>query len=674
MSLRTRTRVVALVSTLVLLTLLVVFMATYQARTHVEQELALTGTLRAQITQLRTDVFAYLLHPLGDRRTKVETAFAAIDGLVAQEARTIAALIENNAAFAQHWTNLHQSVDHLRLHFPANAPGFAGEDEQIADRILADSDSLARSMNQVLHHAVERLITVTAREKLVLGVLLVAIVGLGLGFFLAFQRAILAPVAQIRAAAIRIADGDIETRIQSRRRDELGELAQAFDRMLDQLQDTTVSRDRLETERAERTLAEHALRASEERLQLAMEVSRSFAFEWEPASGRVQRSANSSDILGLSPDQADQADQETGEDYFERIAPADRERFAAMLESLTPRMDRYRIEYHYIRGDGALVILEESGRGFFDAAGRLQRLVGAAADITERRLAAAAARVAQARYQGLVNANVIGVALTTAAGAIQEANDYYLDLVGYTHMDLAQGSVNWRDVTPPEWLPADEQSLAELQVRGTCTPYEKEYLRRDGTRAQVLIVDAVLPGNHGHILCLALDIAERKRMEQELRNLAITDPLTGAMNRRYLMQALESETQRAQRYGRPLALIMFDIDHFKAINDTHGHDRGDAVLVAVVQQVQRRLRRSDTLARWGGEEFMVLLPETQFPHAMALAEALRRGLHAVPGDGAVTASFGVVAYSPTETLDQWLKRVDDLVFQAKHAGRDRVAA
>jgi diguanylate cyclase (GGDEF)-like protein/PAS domain S-box-containing protein len=671
MSLRTRTRVVALVSTLVLLTLLGVFMATYRARTQVEQDLALTGTLRAQITQLRTAVFAHLLHPHGDRGTKVKTAFAAIDGLVAQEARTIAGLIENDAEFARDWTNLHQSVDHLRLHFPANAPGFAGQDEQIADRILADSDSLARSMNLVLHHAVERLIAVTVREKLVMGVLLVTMVGLGLGFLLAFQRAILDPVAQIRAAAIRIADGDIETRIRSRRRDELGDLAQAFDRMLDQLQDTTVSRDRLEAERTERTLTEHALRTSEERLQLAMEVSRSFAFEWEPASDRVLYSANTGNILGLSPDELEH---EIGQDHFDRIVPEDRERLIDTLNALKPERDRYRTEYRFTRGDGALAILEESGRGFFDAAGRLQRLIGAAADITERRLAAAAARAAQARYQCLVNANVIGVSLATAAGEVLEANDYFLDLVGRTHLELAEGTVSWRDVTPPEWLPADDRALAELNARGTCAPYEKEYLRRDGSRAQVLIVDALLPGNHRQILCLALDIGERKRIEQELRNLATTDPLTGAMNRRHLMQALEGETQRAQRYGRPLALIMFDIDHFKAINDTHGHDRGDAVLVAVVQQVQRRLRRSDTLARWGGEEFMVLLPETPFAHAMTLAESLRRGLHAVPGDCTVTASFGVAAYSPTETLDQWLKRVDDLVFQAKHAGRDRVAA
>ena len=124
-----------------------------------------------------------------------------------------------------------------------------------------------------------------------------------------------------------------------------------------------------------------------------------------------------------------------------------------------------------------------------------------------------------------------------------------------------------------------------------------------------------------------------------------------------------------------VALIMFDLDGFKAINDTRGHDQGDAVLVAVAAQMRERLRHTDILARWGGEEFMILLPETTLAQAAALAEFLRIGLHTLTdsGIGPVTASFGVAQYRPAETLDQWLKRVDDLVFQVKREGRDRVA-
>jgi len=119
---------------------------------------------------------------------------------------------------------------------------------------------------------------------------------------------------------------------------------------------------------------------------------------------------------------------------------------------------------------------------------------------------------------------------------------------------------------------------------------------------------------------------------------------------------------------------MFDIDYFKRINDTFGHEQGDEVLKSTTARVRQRLRRNDVFARWGGEEFMILAIETALPQAVALAETLWAALRDAPfaGIGTVTASFGVTEYQPDETLDQWLKRVDDLTYQAKSRGRDRV--
>ena len=173
-------------------------------------------------------------------------------------------------------------------------------------------------------------------------------------------------------------------------------------------------------------------------------------------------------------------------------------------------------------------------------------------------------------------------------------------------------------------------------------------------------------------LAVVVDISERKRLEAELRRLAITDPLTGVFNRRHLEWVMTTEIDRAQRYARPLALIMFDLDHFKRINDVFGHGQGDAVLKGVVARVRERLRQSDVFARWGGEEFLILMPETALPPALALAESLRAALRDAPfsGIGRVTASFGVAEYRPPETADQWLKRVDERVYQVKRDGRD----
>jgi diguanylate cyclase (GGDEF)-like protein len=161
----------------------------------------------------------------------------------------------------------------------------------------------------------------------------------------------------------------------------------------------------------------------------------------------------------------------------------------------------------------------------------------------------------------------------------------------------------------------------------------------------------------------------------ELNRLATTDSLTGAWNRRYFEQAAAYEIARYDRYGEArLALLLFDLDHFKRINDQHGHPVGDQVLVELTQRVRHRLRASDILARWGGEEFVVLLPHCDREQAVSLAEKLRHLIAAepFPAAGALTASFGVAPYRAEETLATWIQRVDEALYAAKADGRDQV--
>ena len=161
----------------------------------------------------------------------------------------------------------------------------------------------------------------------------------------------------------------------------------------------------------------------------------------------------------------------------------------------------------------------------------------------------------------------------------------------------------------------------------------------------------------------------------ELNRLATTDSLTGAWNRRYFEQAAAYEIARYDRYGEArLALLLFDLDHFKRINDQHGHPVGDQVLVELTQRVRHRLRATDILARWGGEEFVVLLPHCDRDQAVTLAEKLRHLIAAepFPGAGSLTASFGVAPYRAEETLATWIQRVDEALYAAKAGGRDQV--
>jgi len=163
---------------------------------------------------------------------------------------------------------------------------------------------------------------------------------------------------------------------------------------------------------------------------------------------------------------------------------------------------------------------------------------------------------------------------------------------------------------------------------------------------------------------------------EALERMAHTDPLTELPNRRSLMTDLTREAAVAARFGLALAVIEFDLDHFKEVNDVYGHQAGDQVLVAVARHVQRRLRATDVVGRLGGEEFLILAPGNTIAEATDLAEEICRSLHERPmaGDrGWVTGSFGVTAYEPGDTADAILARADAALYTAKRGGRNRVA-
>ena len=180
-------------------------------------------------------------------------------------------------------------------------------------------------------------------------------------------------------------------------------------------------------------------------------------------------------------------------------------------------------------------------------------------------------------------------------------------------------------------------------------------------------------GTARRVTGLGLDITERKETEQELERLATLDDLTGAYNRRSADSFLKNAISQVQRYGQPLSVVLFDIDHFKMVNDTYGHEEGDTVLKAVVAAAGRALRDADILSRWGGEEFLVLAPKTDLEGTLRLAERMRGSVDEATAEAIhVTASFGVAQYRPGEAASRLLKRVDDALYRAKENGRNRV--
>lgn len=160
----------------------------------------------------------------------------------------------------------------------------------------------------------------------------------------------------------------------------------------------------------------------------------------------------------------------------------------------------------------------------------------------------------------------------------------------------------------------------------------------------------------------------------ELDKLACTDKLTGAWNRRRLEDSLAGEIERYSRYGHPLSMLLLDIDHFKFINDRLGHPVGDMVLMEFSERLRQGLRAADMLVRWGGEEFIVLCPNTSLATATRLARRLHQTVRgtAFEGAGQVTVSIGVSEFQAGDTWDSWYARADAAVYQAKHDGRDQV--
>ncbi len=288
-------------------------------------------------------------------------------------------------------------------------------------------------------------------------------------------------------------------------------------------------------------------------------------------------------------------------------------------------------------------------------------------------------RLEQEQQLGLITTNIAdGVYVMDSQGMITFANQRTAELLGYPVDELlgvvAHDLFHYHDV--PGALPLEQCPIYRvIKTRGRYEG-EEQFVDKQGRLLTVQVASQpMLAGERvtGSVTVFR-DVSEQKQLEEQLRLTSITDPLTGAYNRRFLQESLLKELYRAERHGSPFSVVMLDIDHFKQVNDRFGHGIGDQVLRHLVTLVQGRIRTSDLLARWGGEEFMLLLPATPITAAAALAEELRTALQTgqIEGVGTVTASFGVTGWVPGDTVDLLLQRADRLLYQAKGAGRNCV--
>ncbi len=302
-------------------------------------------------------------------------------------------------------------------------------------------------------------------------------------------------------------------------------------------------------------------------------------------------------------------------------------------------------------------------------------------DVTERKEFEKRLSVSEKHYRELVE-NVNSVVLRWKPdGTITFINEYGAWFFEFNRENLIGRNVLDTIVPKTDAEGKDLYAMIEDIVANPSSYIynENENITSSGRRVFVLWRNKPIFEEGGglvEILSIGSDITDRKRMERELVFLASHDPLTGAFNRREFERILELELRKADRYNEPLSLIIFDVDNFKKINDKFGHDVGDKVLIFISSLVPRVIREIDTFARWGGEEFVILLPHTLLSGARETAEKIRRAMRVITEEGIpkFTASFGITVYRKGEGKNGFLKRADRAMYSAKDSGRDCVVS
>ena len=326
--------------------------------------------------------------------------------------------------------------------------------------------------------------------------------------------------------------------------------------------------------------------------------------------------------------------------------------------------------YNY-RKDGTPYIVEWSVSPVRGEGGAITHFVSVQHDISSR---VANERDRAMLVQALDEANA-SILITDTGGRIVFANRGFTHLTGYTSEDVIGHT--------PAILRSGQHSpdfYARLwnELRAG-RPFRETFVnrRKDGTLFHAEQSIAPVRDNSGeitHFISVSKDMTDRVKVERALRDQALRDPLTGVHNRRAGESVLARAWTEATTDGEPFSVVVADIDHFKPINDTHGHAVGDRVLINVAEALRTSVRASDVLVRWGGEEFLVVAAGCPLQRAQELAERMRAAVADCEDQdaGRVTASLGVAEWRVGELVDELVQRADEALYRAKSGGRNRV--
>jgi diguanylate cyclase (GGDEF)-like protein/PAS domain S-box-containing protein len=434
----------------------------------------------------------------------------------------------------------------------------------------------------------------------------------------------------------------------------------------------------------EREEVRASLAASQANLAAALELTRTATWEWDVRQDRIIWSDRMTELMGWPL--ASRATPRV-EDFLSCVHPDDRDRMRALGEQTIATGRGEEAVYRIRLRDGKV----RHVRAWTDVRtapdGSVVALWGTAMDITDQvaqtsRLAASEEHFRVAFDNAPIGMSMISLAPDTT-GRYLRANRAFAEMVGYAHDDLVGRHI--LELTHPADTERDAGFLRRLVDRETTTvAFEKRYRRPDGTAVQAWLTSSVVHDADGRPLYLvshAMDITDRLREQAELERLALTDTLTGLANRTLLDDRLDQALARLQRAGGVCAMLLLDVDRFKLVNDSLGHQVGDALLVEIAGRLETVTRAETTVARLGGDEFVVLVEGLRAPedvHVIAerLLGTLRRPYALGPTAEALvaTVSLGIsVAASPDRTHLDLYREADLALYRAKDAGRDQYA-
>lgn len=420
-----------------------------------------------------------------------------------------------------------------------------------------------------------------------------------------------------------------------------------------------------------RKKTEEALRESEEKYRLIAESMSDLVGVLDAGGRVIYASPSHKFVLGLVPEVYE------GNLAFDVVHPDDVTHLKQEFESMVSTTASMRVEFRLKNANGDWIWFEAKGRPVYNDDGNLLHYIVVARDITERKRADEDLKQSEEKYRLITEKMTDFVCTINKDGFFSYASHSHESVLGFSS-ELYEGT------RPRDWMHMDdiEQVQHHLdRILNSKQPGDFEFRFRDKQGNWIWFEAKVTPvfdqnGHFQHFLLVSRDIMERKMYEEKLNHMAFHDTLTGIPNRRLFKERLKQSIEEAERYKRKMAVMYMDLDKFKQINDTLGHDIGDELLKQFSIRVKNCLRECDTLSRQGGDEFIILLPEIQKKQdALKITQRILNSLQEpwVVGEHRFTTTSSIgIAFYPSDgiTRHELMKSADRALYVAKAAGRN----